>query len=128
MKKVKEKLVKIHYSKLMVSLRKPIVKGFWIFSLLLSIQSFTYKLPYFIVLGIMLLLISILTNPWLNKILSIFNIKLTLKQKWFIGLSNFLTAAYSVKPSEKEFYRVIISALIMIMFWIVTIIYSKKKK
>ena len=50
------------------------------------------------------------------------------KQKLFIGITNFLTAAYLVSPKEKDFSKCFISFFAMLLFWILTIAYSKIKK
>lgn len=125
---MKNVIKKIHNSKIMKLIRKPIVNSFWALCLILGITSITGLFPYAIVVGIMLILISILTLPWFNKIACKFNIELTLKQKWFIGITNFLTATYSIKLTTKEYYRCFISSAIMILFWVITIYYSNKKR
>ena len=109
-------------------LKASVAKGFWVLLLLLGFEAFTFNKPYFIVLGIMLLLLSFLTNPFFNKITKKINICLSSKQKVFIAISNFLTAAYSITEAEKNYYRILISVSIMILFWIITIIYSNKNK
>lgn len=125
---MKNVIKKIHNSKIMKLIRKPIVNSFWALCLILGITSITGLFPYAIVVGIMLILISILTLPWFNKIACKFNIELTLKQKWFIGITNFLTATYSIKLTTKEYYRCFVSIAIMILFWVITIYYSNKKR
>lgn len=109
------------------SLKKSIVKGFWILFLIFGIQSILLLTPYAIVFGLLFLLLSFLTNPWFNNLFSKFNVHLSLKQKWFIGITNFLVAAYSIDISTKSYYRVFISFFIMIIFWVGTIVYSNKK-
>jgi len=114
--------------KLINSLLNPMKKTGWIIFLLLSVQSSTFVKPYFIVLAIMLFNLALLTNPWFNTITNKLNIHLTSKQKVFIAITNFLTAAYSINEVTKEYYRVFISVGIMIAFWIITIIYSNKNR
>lgn len=125
---MKSVIKKIHNSKIMKLIRKPIAKSFWFLCLILGITSITGIFPYAIVVGVMLIFISILTMPWFNKIVNKFKIELTSKQKWFIGISNFLTATYSIKLTTKEYYRCFISVAIMILFWVITIYFSNKKR
>lgn len=125
--KLKKLCLKVHNSKFLTSFRRSFSKFFWVIILIFGIQSITALTPYSIVFGIMSILLAILTNPWFDKVVNKLKISLTKKQKWFIGASNFLTAAYSVKLTETNYYRCIISFVIMLLFWVITIIYSKKK-
>lgn len=125
--KLKKICLKVHNSKFLTSFRRSFSKFFWVIILIFGIQSITALTPYSIVFGIMSILLAILTNPWFDKVVNKLKISLTKKQKWFIGASNFLTAAYSVKLTETNYYRCIISFVIMLLFWVITIIYSKKK-
>lgn len=124
--KLKKICLKVHNSKFFISFRRSFSKFFWVIILIFGIQSITALTPYSIVFGIMSILLAILTNPWFDKVVNKLKISLTKKQKWFIGTSNFLTAAYSVKLTETNYYRCIISFVIMLLFWAITIIYSKK--
>ncbi len=125
--KFKKLCLKVHNSKLLTNFRRSFSKFFWVIILIFGIQSITALTPYSIVFGIMSILLAILTNPWFDKVVNKLKISLTKKQKWFIGASNFLTAAYSIKLSETNYYRCIISSVIMLLFWVITVIYSKKK-
>lgn len=125
--KLKKLCLKVHNSKFLTSFRRSFSKFFWVIILIFGIQSITALTPYSIVFGIMSILLAILTNPWFDKVVNKLKISLTKKQKWYIGASNFLTAAYSVKLTETNYYRCIISFVIMLLFWVITIIYSKKK-
>lgn len=117
----------IHNSNYMKRLRKFTRNFFCVLSFLIALKTFTYKEPYFIVLGFMLLAIFILLFPYTDKLLAKMNLKLTIYQKWFIGVFSFLTAAYSIKVDTKEYYRSIISILIIIIIWVAVIMYSKRK-
>lgn len=108
-------------------IKRILKNGAWVFLTLMGIQSFFFKTPYAITVGMMLILISLLFCIFLDKIFNRINVNLTKKQKWFIGITNFLVAAYAVKPYETNYYKCIISFMFMIMFWCITIIYSKHK-
>ena len=69
----------------------------------LSVQSFLFKMPYFIVLGVMLLSVSLTLSSWFNKILLSRSINLSILNKIFIIIGNILIAAYSLEPYEKNF-------------------------
>ncbi len=71
----------------------------------------------------MLISFSILCIPSLDKIIYI-----PKSGKFFIIGTNFLTAAYAVRVEDTKYYKCLIAALIMALFWIITIIYFKKKK
>lgn len=109
-------------------LKRPFIRYFWIFCLLLSILYFLVKTPYFIAFAVFMLLIAFLTCPWFNKLMLKINIKLTKKQKWFIGLTDYTVMAYSITYKESHYYRSVISILIMLLFWFITIFYSRKKE
>lgn len=93
----------------------------------MAIQSFVFKTPYHIVMGVMLLLISFLFFPYSNKFLERFKIKLSFLQKSFIIVSNFLITAISVNVEETRYYKCILPIIFMVIFWIITIIYSKSR-
>lgn len=119
-------LIRLHNSNIMKNFRNYIRNFFWIISLPLAVEAFLYKIPYFIVLGFLLLSYFVLLCPYLNRITGRINILLTCKQKWFIGVITFIIAAYSIDPNVKEYYRSIISIILILLVWISTIIYSKK--
>ena len=54
----------------------------------LSVQSFLFKMPYFIVLGVMLLSVSLTLSSWFNKILLSRSINLSILNKIFIIIGN----------------------------------------
>lgn len=89
---------------------------------LMAIESFMVGIPYSITAGIMLISIGILFVPYLEKIIYI-----PLKGKIFIIITNFLTAAYSVKMNDTNYFKCVISAIIMLLFWGITILYYKYK-
>lgn len=93
-----------------------------------GVESISFKIPYSISVGIFFVFLAILVLPYLDDLLLKLNITLTFKQKLFIGITNFLTAAYLVSPKEKDFSKCFISFFAMLLFWILTIAYSKIKK
>lgn len=119
MKKVIKKLGKKGYSFLK--------KSTCIILIGLSVQSFLFKMPYFIVLGIMLLSVSLTLSSWFNKILLSHNINLSILNKIFIIIGNILIAAYSLVPYEKNYFKCIIPILLIFLSWILTITYVKNK-
>ena len=113
--------------KVLVYIKKVLQNGMFIFLLLLGIKSFFMKDPYIIVLGSMIILTSILFLPCLDKVLNLIKVKLTRIQKIFIGLTNFIIAAYLIDIEETSYYKCIFPIVLMIVVWIVTIVYSKHK-
>ena len=93
----------------------------------LSVQSFLFKMPYFIVLGVMLLSVSLTLSSWFNKILLSRSINLSILNKIFIIIGNILIAAYSLEPYEKNYFKCIIPILLIFLSWILTITYVKNK-
>ena len=91
--------------------------------LAMAFEAFKIGIPYSITIGIMLISFSILCIPYLNKILYI-----PKKGKFFIIGTNFLTTAYTVRVEDTRYYKCFIAALIMILFWTITILYFKKNK
>lgn len=91
--------------------------------LAMAFEAFKIGIPYSITIGIMLISFSILCIPYLDKIIYI-----PKKGKFFIVGTNFLTAAYAVRVEDTKYYKCLIAALIMALFWVITIIYFKKKK
>lgn len=107
------------------NIKKTIKNGLWIFLTAMAVEAFTFRIPYCIVLGIFLLFTSFLFFPWLDKLLNIIKIKLTNKNKLFIFSSNFLVAAYLIKPDDMNYYKCIIPILLMITMWVLVILYIK---
>ena len=93
----------------------------------LSVQSFLFKMPYFIVLGVMLLSVRLTLSSWFNKILLSRSINLSILNKIFIIIGNILIAAYSLEPYEKNYFKCIIPILLIFLSWILTITYVKNK-
>lgn len=101
--------------------------GAWIFLIAMSIESFTFKIPYLVVLGVYFMITSFIFFPWLDKICNLIGIKLNIKNKWFIGVVNLFIAAYLINPKEASYYKCILPIVLMILTWIITIFYSKQK-
>lgn len=114
-------------SKIIKRIILSIKNSLWVFLILLTIQSFTFKIPYCIVIGQMLLSISFVFFPWLDKILLSYKIKLKTSNKLFIIISNILIASYIIKPTEESYYKCILPILMFILTWIFIIIYAKHK-
>ena len=93
----------------------------------MGIQSFFIKGPYMVVLGSMLILTSILFFPYLDIVMNLIKVVLTKMQKTFIGLTNFIIAAYSMEVDETKYVKCILPIVLMIIVWIGTIVYSKLK-
>ena len=91
--------------------------------LLMAIESFLVANPYSITVGIMLLLTSILFIPNLEK-----KVNIPLKGKIFIFITNFFTTAYTVKIEDTNYFKCVIATVIMLVFWLITIIYFKRKE
>ena len=108
-------------------MKKVLQNGFFIFLFLMGIQSFFIKGPYMVVLGSMLILTSILFFPYLDKVTNLIKVVLTKTQKIFIGLTNFIIAAYSMEVDETKYVKCILPIVLMIIVWIGTIVYSKLK-
>lgn len=102
--------------------------GAFVFIFFLGIEAFRFKIPYYIVMGMLLILTSLLFFPWLDKIFNLIGIKLNIKNKWFIGVVNLFIAAYLINPKEVSYYKCILPIVLMILTWIITIFYSKRKK
>ena len=87
--------------------------GAFVFIFLLGIEAFTFKIPYCIVMGMLLILTSLLFFPWLDKICNMINVKLSIKNKWFIGIVNLFIAAYLINPEETDYYKCILPIILM---------------
>lgn len=108
-------------------MKKVLQNGVFIFLFLMGIQSFFIKGPYMVVLGSMLILTSILFFPYLDIVMNLIKVVLTKMQKTFIGLTNFIIAAYSMEVDETKYVKCILPIVLMIIVWIGTIVYSKLK-
>lgn len=117
----------VNFNKLAKSIGKSIKNCAWFFSFSIGVYAFTFKIPYCVVLGVMLLSISFIFFPWQDKILSRYNIKLGLSNKIFIIISNIVVAAYSINPEEKSYYRCILPIAIFILIWLLIILFKKRK-
>ncbi len=113
--------------KTFIFFKRSLENGIFVFIFLMGIESFTFKGPYFIILGTMLILLSLLFLTYLNKFLMRFEIKLTKWQRIFIGITIFLIAAYSVKVTETNYLKCIMPIILMITTFLLTLIYSKRK-
>lgn len=91
--------------------------------LMIAIEAFRIGIPYTITIGIMFISFSILFIPYLEKVMYI-----PIKAKIFIIITNFLTTAYAVKVEDYKYYKCIIATVIMMLFWIITILYLKRHK
>lgn len=99
----------------------------WVFLTAMAIQAFFFKIPYCIVIGSFLILTSLLFFPWLDKICNSLNIKMSGKNKWFIGILNLFIAAYLITPEEASYYKCALPITLMILVWVITIIYLRYK-
>lgn len=99
----------------------------WVFSVLLAFQSISYKIPYGIVIGAMLLLNSFIFLPWQDKIFFKFKIKLSMLNKFFIIFMNLNICALSIKINETSYYKCILPIILMLLMWILLIMYLKIK-
>ena len=113
--------------KVLIFIKKILQNTMFLFLFCMGIDSFTFKGPYFIILGVMLILLSFLFFTYLDNILSHFKIKLTKWQKTFIGVVNFLIATYSVNYTEINYFKCILPIIMMIVVFLLTIIYSNRK-
>ena len=113
---------------LLKKIKKILGTFLWVFLILLSIESFTFKIPYGIVVGFMLLLISFLFFPWQNKLFLKWNIKLSKLNKLFIFILCINICAFSIKITEKSYFKCILPIILMILTWILMIIYKKIRK
>ena len=102
--------------------------GAWVFLLALSIESYTFKRPYLVVLGTYFLITSFIFFPWLDKLLELINVKLSGKNKLFLIFINLFLAAYLITPEETNYLRCILPISLMIITWIGVIIYRKLKE
>lgn len=119
---------KKNFKKFLNSTKRILKNGVCVFIFLLGIEAFTFKIPYCIVLGVFLVLISLLFFPWLDKILDMIKFKLSTKNKWFIGITIFLIAAYLITPEETSYYMCILPIFLMILVWVITLCYVKRKR
>lgn len=102
--------------------------GAWAFLSILGIYSFTFKLPYFIVLGFFLISTGFIFFPWLDNLLGLINVHFTGKNKWFIFIASLFLAAYLITPEETNYVRCILPIALTIILWIGVIIYRKLKE
>lgn len=114
--------------KLLKKIKKSFSTFFWIILILLAIESFTFKIPYAIVIGIMLLLMSFLFFPWQDKLFLKWKIELSKLNKLFIFILCINICAFSIKITEKSYYKCILPIILMILAWVLVIIYKKRKK
>ncbi len=108
-------------------LSKTFKNGAWLFLNIFAIYTFTYKLPYFIVLGFFLISIGFLFFPWLDNLISLFKVSITTKNKWFIFIISLFLAAYLITPEETSYVRCILPISLTILLWVGVIIYRKLK-
>lgn len=101
--------------------------GAWVFLTIFGIYTFTYKLPYFIVLGFFIISTGFIFFPWLDNLISLFKTSITTKNKWFIFIVSLFLAAYLITPEETNYLRCILPISLIIITWIGVIIYRKLK-
>lgn len=105
--------------------KRALKNGAWVFLTAMGIESFTFKIPYCIVLGAFLISASFLFFPWLDKLLSLIKVKLNSKNKWFIIVISFFIAAWTIKLEEVSYYKCILPITLMLLLWIGMVFYKK---
>ncbi len=114
-------------NKLSINVKKFFRNGAWVFLIAMAIESFSFKMPYLKVLGTYFIITSFMFFPWLDKLFNLININFSNKNKWFLVLINVLIAAYLIKPEETSYYKCILPISLMILVWIMTIYYLKRR-
>ena len=112
---------------ILTSIKRSLKNGAFVFIFLLGLEAFTFKIPYCVVMGTLLVLLSLLFFPWLDKMCNMLGVKLSVRNKWFIGIVNLFIAAYLINPEEVSYYKCILPIVLMILVWVITIFYSKRK-
>ena len=51
--------------------------------------------------------------PWLDKMCNKIGVKLSVRNKWFIGVVNLFIAAYLINPEEVSYYKCILPIVLM---------------
>lgn len=110
-----------------MKIKRILRNGTWLFFIAMGIQALTFKNPYVTVLGAYFLITSFIFFPWLDKTLNLIGIKLSSKNKWFLIVINLFVSAYLIKPDETNFYKCILPIAIMILMWVMTIFWVKRK-
>ncbi len=105
------------------NIKMALKNGAWVLLTALGIKSLTYKIPYLVVLGVMLILVGFIFFPWLDKL----GIKLSSGNKWFVAVCNIFISAYLISPEEESYYKCILPIVLMILVWLITIFYANRK-
>lgn len=105
-----------------------LLRALFLFCLTVGIYSFTYELPYYISIGIMLLSISFISFPKINSILKRFNLKINALNRVYIILISFLSVAFTSKPDSRNYIDCLINFMIILLGWISLIFYLKRKQ
>lgn len=120
---MKNKLINV-----LKKIKKSLNNFIWGFSILLAIQSISFKMPYGIVIGAMVLLNSFIFFPWQDKIFFKLKIKLSKLNKFFIIFMNLNISALSIEIDETSYYKCIIPIILMLLVWILLIIHLIRKR
>src|SRR5574344_2555359 len=118
---MKKKLLKIAQKIL-----KGLQKMFYIISIILGMYTFTYKKPFFLALGFMLILWGLLLSPLMDKTFD--NPRLSFYKKLLIFIGIYLIMAYSVKFHSSNYVKVFVTLFTMIEYFLMIVISSFKKK
>lgn len=101
--------------------------GPWVIMLIMAVQSFVFKLPEYVTLGIMFIVMGLLLCPGTNYLLKKIKVFLSKYQKCFIGLLCFVTSSLLIKPGHDNYVNCVLYLVIVIIIIGLTIIYSKYK-
>ena len=101
-----------------------------IVSLPLAVQSFVFKQPYYIIIGIWFIEIFILLFPYLDKLTKKMGFEFTVLEKVFIIITSIFAASALISLKETNYLKIILPIIVMILIFIGTSIYSilKEKK
>ena len=94
----------------------------------MSIQAFTFKLPYPVAIGIMFFMMSFIFFPFEEKIIKYTNISISLGKKIYLLISMFLAMAYCVPEKNSTYLHCLYLFLVILTIWVIVFIITIKKQ
>lgn len=114
--------------KILCRTKKTLKNAIWLFLMAMSIQAFTFKLPYLVAIGIMFFMMSFIFFPFEEKIIKYTNISLSLGKKIYLLFSMFLAMAYCVPEKNSTYLHCLYLFLVILTIWVIVFIITIKKQ